>query len=68
MKTINTNMQVKLQHAIAKLAQNAALTDDDTYETKANAIITQFLQEHNIAVSEDNIYTVRLDFDYYSAQ
>jgi hypothetical protein len=58
-----------LQHSIAQLAQQAVaegLADNEHYEQQANAVISTWLAQNNFTVTEDNIYAVREDFDYYS--
>lgn len=57
------------QEAINKLAQQAViagLRDDAEYEERANTIISGWLWTQHVEATEDNIYLVRADFDYYT--
>jgi hypothetical protein len=54
--------------AIDQLAQRAViagLRDNPEYEERANTIIEGWLWTQRIEATEDNIYTVREQFDYY---
>ena len=56
------------QAAIDELAQKAViagLRDDADYEERANTIISGWLWTQHTEATEDNIYAVREDFDYY---
>jgi hypothetical protein len=58
-----------LQHEIeelAELAVGAGLKGDDEYEENADAIVSGWLARNKFEVTEDNVYEVRNDFDYYT--